>query len=178
MQPPVIHTKPPVPAGLLLSVLPYVLASVVLSAVPLIALAYPPSLSAPTACGRSDVLEMQNGEPPPPPMDRQASLPFLAGIDLSEAQQNVLFKLMHDKAPAIFENEKIVRKTMQEIHQLAMSEHFDAAKVRSLADSHGKALAELTFLHTAVQAQVWAVLSEEQRRCVSKQMEHPRRPFP
>ncbi|MBU1426457.1 MAG: Spy/CpxP family protein refolding chaperone [Gammaproteobacteria bacterium] len=169
------HAHPPVSAGLMLSILPYVLASVVLCALPLISFALPPSSSAPPACKHSDAPRIQDGETPPPPLERPALPPYLSGIDMTEAQEDMLFKLMHDKAPAIFENEKIARKTRQQLHQLTGSDRFDAAKARSLADAHGQALAELAYLHTVIQAQIWALLSEVQRTQVSRQPGHPRK---
>ena len=96
-------------------------------------------------------------------------------VDLTEEQQETAFKLMHHQAVAIFDNEKIVRKSMRELHNLSMLEHFDADKARSLTEAQAKALAELAYLQTEFQAQVWAMLSKEQRQRATEQAEPPRR---
>lgn len=174
MQPNTLEDSPKsVSCSLMLSVLPYVLAGVVLSALPLLALAQCPSADVPPACEYINDSPIQNGLLPPPPMGRPMPPPFLAQLDLTEAQQDTVFKLMHDKAPVIFDNEKIARKTMQELRQLTKSNRFDTALAKSLAEAHGKALAELAYLNTVMQAQVWALLSEVQRKQVAKQHAHP-----
>jgi periplasmic protein CpxP/Spy len=160
----------PLFTGQALSILPFLLASVALCTLPQIASAQPPA--SPHGCERISGPHLQ-GEAPPAFMAIPMLPPYLSGIELTEAQQDTLFMLMRDNATAIFENEKIARKTMQELHQLAGSGHFDIAKSRSLADAHGKALAELTYLHTIVQAQTWAMLSAKQRMQISAHSEHP-----
>jgi Spy/CpxP family protein refolding chaperone len=161
------------PPSLLLSVLPYVLASIVFSALPLFALAQnnPPTGS--PAC--EYLAPPRNGSHPPLPMEISFQPPLPAQLDLTDEQQDKVFALMHDKAPVLFENEKTVRKTRQELQQISRTDRFDAAKARSLAEAHGKALAELTYLQTVIQAQVWAVLTEVQRKQLSKLSEHSHR---
>jgi Spy/CpxP family protein refolding chaperone len=163
----------PVPATLLMSIMPYLLACVVFSALPLFANAQDvPPASPHHECGDFNIPPMQKDTPPPQPLGLMMLPPPLAHLDLTDEQQDKIFELTHALARTIYENEKIARKTMQEIQQLTQTDHFDAAKVKSLAESHGKALAELAYLRTAIQAQIWAVLSETQRQQLSKQQEH------
>ncbi|MFZ2160896.1 MAG: Spy/CpxP family protein refolding chaperone [Sideroxyarcus sp.] len=174
MQAPIQHTIHPAPAGLILSFMPYAIACVVLSALPLFSYAHDAPPGEPPACERISGLAMPKDAFPPLTMGMP--LPF-AKLDLSDEQQDKVFKLMHDKAPALFENEKIARKTMQELQQLTRLDRFDVAKAKTLAEAHGKALTELAYLHTVVQAQVWAVLTADQRKSVSGQMEpRPHKP--
>jgi hypothetical protein len=42
-----------------------------------------------------------------------------------------------------------------------------------LAEAHGKALAELAFLHTAFQSQMWTAFSDKPRKRASKLMTPP-----
>jgi len=165
------HFSPP---NLFLSTLPYVLASIVFAALPLLAHAQNSSPDAFPACEYST--PTLNGIHPPAPMGMQILPPRIAQLDLTDEQQDKVFALMHDKAPALFENEKTVRKTMQELQQVAKSDRFDATKAKSLAEAHGKALAELAYLHTVIQAQVWVLLTEAQRKQLSRLREHQHRP--
>ncbi|MBI5891668.1 MAG: periplasmic heavy metal sensor [Nitrosomonadales bacterium] len=162
MQTPIQQTRHADTSSLLLSFFPYAIACVVLSALPLFSYAHDAPPGVPPACGRMSGLAMPKDAFPPLPMGMPQ--PFFAQLDLTDEQQDKVFKLMHDKAPALFENEKIARRAMQELQQLTRSERFDAAKAKSKAEAHGKALAELAYLNTVIQAQIWSVLSAEQRK--------------
>jgi periplasmic protein CpxP/Spy len=171
MQAPIQQTRHADSASLVLSFWPYAIACVVLSALPLFTYAQDAPPGVPSACERMSDPAMQKDALPPLPIGMPLLPPIISQLDLTEEQQDKVFELMHDKAPAIFENEKIARKTMQELQQLTKFDRFDAAKAKSLAEAHGKALSELTYLHTVIQAQIWAVLSADQRKRVSRQME-------
>ena len=159
--------------SLLQSLLPYLLAIAVLSALPQFVIAEDKPSGVPPAIAYPYVPPMQNGVTPPMLMNMPFSPLLIAELDLTEQQQNMLFKLMHDNSRTIFETEKVARKTMKELQQLLRSERFDATKAKFLAEAHGKALAELAYLHTAFQAQIWTALSDEQRRRASRLMTPP-----
>lgn len=154
-----------------------ILAGIVLSALPLFAHAQdvPPSL--PHGCRDFNMPAMHNGAQPPAGM-MHMGMPLspspLADLDLTELQQEKIFELMHAQAPTIFEKEKIARKTMHDLRQLTQSERFDTAKAKSLAEAHGKAIAELIYLQTETQAKIWSLLAEAQRKQLAAQHDqHP-----
>jgi hypothetical protein len=62
---------------------------------------------------------------------------------------------------------------MKELQLLARTELFGLTKAKSLAEAHGKALAELAYLHTAFQAQIWTAFSDKQRKRAPRKMTPP-----
>lgn len=159
-----------------------ILAGIVLSALPLFAHAQDVPPRMPHDCGDFNMPAIQNGALPPPPpagmmhMGMPLSPSPLADLDLTELQQEKIFELMHAQAPIIFEKEKIARKTMHDLQQLTQSERFDTAKAKSLAETHGKAIAELIYLHTETQAKIWSLLTDAQYKKLTEQQDmHPRR---
>jgi periplasmic protein CpxP/Spy len=90
--------------------------------------------------------------------------PFLRGLDLSEAQRDKVFTLRHDHEPRQHALMKTMRGAMQALRALASEDSFDAAKARQLADTHGKAMADLAMLHAEMAARVRALLTPEQRQ--------------
>ena len=164
------------------SLLPYAISMILFSALPHLVFAQEPPPGIERECGEHSVPVIHEGFLPHdgalPPLPRAMGMPHPPlpwYVDLTEEQQEMAFKLMQHQAVAIFDNEKIVRKSMRELHNLSMLEHFDADKARSLTEAHAKALAELAYLQTEFQAQVWAMLSKEQRKRATEQAEPPRR---
>lgn len=170
------NTRHAGPVGLASSILPYVLACVVFSALPLFGFAHDTPFGVQRECGDLKAPPLENAVfPAALPMGMTMLPPPLAHLDLSDEQQERMFRLMQEQARPLFENQKIEQKTLQELQQLANSSRFDSARARSLSEAHGKALAELAYLHTVIQAQVWTKLSDEQRKLVSGRMAHPRK---
>lgn len=146
-----------------LSNLPYILACIVFSALPLLALAHDDMPSGnPSSCNEQRSHHpMRNNAFAPDPMGMSL---FPPKLDLTDEQQEEIFELKHAQEPTVFEQERIARKTMQELELLIKSDHFDPAKAKSLAEVHGKALAELAYQHAVIHAKIWALLSEAQRK--------------
>lgn len=90
--------------------------------------------------------------------------PYLRDIELSEAQQDKLFDLIHAHAPAVREKGKAAVKAMEELRRLATADRFDAAQARTIANTHAMALADLAMMHAEIDAQVRALLTPEQRK--------------
>lgn len=156
-----------------------ILAGMMLAALPLLASAQDAPPPAQHGCGEFNA-PIHHGAHPSgmPPMGMQQLPPSLAALDLNESQQRKVFELMHAQAPAIFEKEQIVRNSMRDLQQLAKTDRFDAGKAKSLAEAHGKAIADMIYLHTETQSKVWALLNEAQRKQLAEQQEphqHPRR---
>lgn len=140
------------------------LTGIVLSILPLFALAQDAFPIPPQGCGDFKAPDMKHKPAGILHMSMPLSLSPLANLDLTELQQEKIFELMHAQAPSIFEKEKIARITMHDLQQITQSERFDTAKAKSLAEVHGKAIAELIYLHTETQAKIWSLLTEVQRK--------------
>jgi Spy/CpxP family protein refolding chaperone len=114
------------------------------------------------------------GEPdaPPPPGhhgrgEPGPELPFghlpLHRLNLTEAQQDKLFAIMHAQAPQRREQDKAVRKAHDALRDLSHADRFDDAKAGALSRDLGQAIAAQALLRARTEAQVLAVLTPEQR---------------
>ncbi len=89
--------------------------------------------------------------------------PLLDGIELSEAQQDRLFAIMHDAAPKRREYDKAQRKAMDALRAAAQADKFDDAKAASAAQAFGAAVAAEELLRVRTDAQIMSLLTPQQR---------------
>jgi protein CpxP len=87
----------------------------------------------------------------------------LRALGLSEAQQDQVFKIFHEQAPAMREQMKQVRRSRTELRQVAAAERFDEGRARQIADTQAKALATLAVMRAQTTHRVREVLTAEQR---------------
>lgn len=87
----------------------------------------------------------------------------LRALGLSEAQQDQVFKIFHEQAPAMHEQMKQVRRSREELRTLAMADRFDEGRARQLADVQGKAIAALAVMRAQTLSRVREILTPEQR---------------
>ncbi|WP_159696819.1 Spy/CpxP family protein refolding chaperone [Massilia sp. 9I] len=109
--------------------------------------------------------------PPPPGLDRGPGGPgphFLRGVDLSEAQQDRLFAIMHEAAPKRREIDKARRKAHEALREAAASASFDDAKAAAAAQALGQAVAADELLRVRTEAQAMALLTPQQREAQRK----------
>ena len=88
--------------------------------------------------------------------------PFLAGLHLSEEQQDKVFAIVHAAAPALREQEKAARKAREALRDLNESPQFDEGRLKGLADTAAKADSQLMVLRARTEHQVLALLTSEQ----------------
>lgn len=154
-----------------------ILASALLTAMPIFAFACDGPMGSPQLSGAMPPPgHMMGGMPHmeklPPQLEELARLKEL---DLSDVQQKKIFDVIYGQAPAIFENDRIAHRTMNDLHQLAKSDKFDAAKARSLTDEHSKAMSTLIYMHAEIESKVWTILTEPQRKRLMERMGPPPR---
>lgn len=103
--------------------------------------------------------------------------PHLRGLDLTEAQRDKVFEIMHAQAPVMREKGKAVFKAQADLRGLAASPDYSEAKARSLADAAAKAMSEMTLARAQAERQVFEVLTPEQRKQLAemKPADMPRR---
>jgi Spy/CpxP family protein refolding chaperone len=89
--------------------------------------------------------------------------PFLRDLDLSEAQQDRVFAILHVQAPKRRDLEKAERKAHDALHAMASGAQLDGAAARTQAQALGQAIAAQELLHLRTEAQLMAVLTAEQR---------------
>lgn len=88
---------------------------------------------------------------------------FLRGLDLTEAQRDKVFAVMHANAPAMREQGKILRATRGELAKLALSNDYDEAKVKALTDRSAQAMSTIAQLRARGMNEIFRTLTPEQQ---------------
>lgn len=112
---------------------------------------------------------VERGAAPLPPQG-MPGIPLLHGLDLSEAQQDAVFDLVHAQIPVQRALDKKAAKAFDELHRLGASDRFNAKQARALADSYAQAQAQLAFNQAELDNKLRALLTPEQRQ----QLDAPR----
>jgi protein CpxP len=102
-------------------------------------------------------------------------LPFLRGIDLSEAQEDRLFAILHAEAPQLREQDKAEDKAHEALRAMLESGDYNEAKAAAHTKALGQAIATRELLRVRTAGQVMALLTPEQRAQL-KQERAPRAP--
>jgi len=97
--------------------------------------------------------------------------PFLHGVDLSEAQRDAIFAILHADAPAVWEHMKAERKAQEALHELTFSGKYDEAKAKELVNTAADHLAALSLLRVRSESRIYALLTPEQRKQASEMKE-------
>lgn len=92
--------------------------------------------------------------------------PFLRGVKLSEEQKDKIFAIMHAQMPQMRQLAKALRKAHEELRDLALSDKYDEARARTLAEGAAKASTEMALLRARGDQQIFALLPPEQRSCL------------
>ncbi|MBT9522337.1 MAG: Spy/CpxP family protein refolding chaperone [Dechloromonas sp.] len=103
-----------------------------------------------------------------PPTESGKMPPYLRQLDLSEAQRDRVFEIMHGQAPAMREKVKAVRNAEESLRKLVLSTEYSEPKARALSDGAAKATAELALARAMAERQIYEVLSAEQRSQLAK----------
>ncbi|MDM5177786.1 periplasmic heavy metal sensor [Massilia sp. DJPM01] len=124
-----------------------------------------------SACLGAVAAPGEGGMPPPGPRpDMGAHGPhargpaFGHGVDLTDAQEDKVFAIMHAQEPKRREHTRTLHNSQEALRALGNAEQFDDARASSLAQAAGNALAALALLEARTDAQVRAVLTPEQRK--------------
>jgi Spy/CpxP family protein refolding chaperone len=103
--------------------------------------------------------------------------PSFRGLDLSEAQQDQIFAILHAEAPYLREQFKAAGKAREALHALATADKYDDAKAAVLARDAASADANIALQHVRTQQKLLAVLTPEQRKKQAEETpRHPQRP--
>jgi len=90
--------------------------------------------------------------------------PYLMELNITEDQQDKIFAIMNGSAPAIRDQFKAVRKAREALHDLGRAAQFDSGNASTLAQALGKAESQLALLQARNDHDIFAVLTEEQRK--------------
>jgi len=84
-------------------------------------------------------------------------------LDLSEEQETQVRSILETAKPEFKANLQAIRSNHQQLHSLIRGDQFDQKDVQATANSQARLAKELTVLGARVHADIFKVLSEEQR---------------
>ncbi|WP_345797765.1 Spy/CpxP family protein refolding chaperone [Castellaniella sp. MT123] len=96
---------------------------------------------------------------------------WMRGLDLTQAQQDQIFKIRHDQEQAVYDQKKALKEAAGNLRELTQADSFDQAKAKQAADTLGQAQGQLALLRAQTMAQVRAVLTPEQRQKLAERHE-------
>jgi Spy/CpxP family protein refolding chaperone len=108
-------------------------------------------------------LEIDEGRRTPGGAFYHRPMEWLQGLELTEEQQDQVFKIVYDRAPSLREQLKILRRSREELDKLVVAPTFDAARARELAETGAKAAVEITLIRAEAVSRIRQVLTSEQR---------------
>ncbi len=85
------------------------------------------------------------------------------GLNLTQEQKDRIFALRHAQAPTVRAKMQEAGNARRELRALSMSDNFDAAKAKALAEQSSKAMAELAVMRASTGNQIYQILTPEQR---------------
>ena len=141
----------------------FLVAASVALAVPLTAVAFQGHPGGHHGCGD---FAMQGG----PGMGGEMMPPHLRGLNLTEAQRDKIFEIMHAQAPVMRDKAKALRKAEEDLRALTAAADYSDAKAKSLADAGAKAMSEMTLARAKAERQVFEVLTPVQRKQLAEMM--------
>ena len=93
----------------------------------------------------------------------------LRHLQLNEAQQDRVFAIQHEQAPAIRKRTQAVRAAQEKLDRLAESGHWDEGVARTVAETLADQTVELALLHARIRQKLYEVLTPEQRQQLAEQ---------
>lgn len=103
--------------------------------------------------------------------------PFFHGVELTEAQQDKIFAILHAEAPYLREQSKAAAKAREALRALASADKYDDAKAAALAREAATAESNILLQHVRTEQKLLAVLTPEQRKKqADDKPRHPQRP--
>jgi protein CpxP len=140
---------------------------------PLVSFAGPPASSGDDARGTSRGIDCHARRGPVPgpgfgglPGDERAwdvTPPYLAGIALTEEQEDKVFGILYAAAPVIREQAKALRKTRQALEDLTTTAQYQETRAKALAEASSKADSQLALLRARTERDIYLLLTPEQR---------------
>lgn len=97
--------------------------------------------------------------------------PFMHGIELSEAQQDKLFAIMHAAAPSLRQQFKKLKNAEEQLQTLAQNQDSSNAALQSQADKLAKAQSEILLAHLQTERQIFTVLTAAQQQQARQQQQ-------
>ncbi|GGX86753.1 hypothetical protein GJV26_28840 [Massilia dura] len=94
--------------------------------------------------------------------------PYLRGIDLTEAQQDKIFSIVHGQIPYLREQDKARDKADRALFELHRAAKYDDGAAVRLAQAAAQADANITLSHLRTEQKVLGVLTAGQRKSLEE----------
>lgn len=94
--------------------------------------------------------------------------PYLRGVELSEAQQDRIFAIVHGQVPYLREQARARDKADRALFELHRAARYDDAAAVKLAQAAAQADANIKLSHLRTEQKVLGVLSAEQRKALDE----------
>ena len=106
--------------------------------------------------------------------------PLFRGVELTEAQEDRIFAILHAEKPYLREQAKAAGKAHEALRALAEADKYDDAKAAALAQAAATASANIELQHVRTRQKLLAVLTPEQRKQQNQERpdDRPRRQRP
>jgi len=106
--------------------------------------------------------------------------PLFRGVELTEAQEDNIFAILHAEKPYLREQAKAAGKAQEALRALVDGDKYDDAKAAALAQAAATASANITLQHVRTRQKLLAVLTPEQRKQQDQERpdDRPRRQRP
>lgn len=108
-------------------------------------------------------MEFDEGKSTPSGAYYHRPMEWLRGLDLSEQQQDQVFRIVYERAPSIREQLKILRRSREAMDKLVLAPTFDTARARELAETGAKAAVEIALIRAEAVNRIRQLLTPEQR---------------
>lgn len=90
--------------------------------------------------------------------------PMLHGIDLSDAQQDKVFAILHAEAPYLRDQAKLADKAGEALRVMGRAEQYDDAKAAALAKEAAAAMSNIALQRVRTEQKLLAILTPDQRK--------------
>ncbi len=104
--------------------------------------------------------------------------PFLAGLSLTDDQQDKVFSILHAAAPAMHDQAKALRQAHAALRELNTAAQYDESRARALAETAARADSQLMLLRMRTEHDIYALLTPEQRKELEEHRHGRGRPGP
>jgi Spy/CpxP family protein refolding chaperone len=106
---------------------------------------------------------------PGPGFGPQGRAPLFRGVELTEAQEDKVFAILHAEQPYLRDQAKAATKAREALRALAGADKYDDAKAAALAQAAATAAANIELQHVRTRQKLLAVLTPEQRKAQAEQ---------
>ena len=106
---------------------------------------------------------------PGPGFGPEGRAPLFHGVELTEAQEDKIFAILHAEQPYLRDQAKAAAKARAALRALAGADKYDDGKAAALAQAAATAGAYIELQHVRTRQKLLAVLTPEQRKAQDEQ---------